>query len=581
MASYYCELSGEAVTNDDAVVVTPSGHLCSKRLLLKKLAENGGVDPFSATGGGDDEVPLSEDQLIAISKLPSLVPPRPPKATTFPNLLKAVSEEYDALVLELLDTRKALEETRRELSQALYQNDAATRVVARIAAERDAARAQLEEWNAGGGGAAAAAASDKRAPPSGGSDGPPSKKPRTEAEEEQDLPLMNDIPASDFEQLQSTWEELHGSRKARQKEAAAKAPTKEQLVEFGAPEHRSTQSWHKTSCKGVTAMRASNSNSADGGSNFVVTAGTDKQLVLYNPETQTVVHSVAVSGGKALTCADVSARYFVAGTAQGLVKAFRVDTGAALETTGGEAASGGGAGVVDVRIHPDDVHVLAASGSGRITMYRIVPDDSDSLLAVAVLKPETESRYTCAALHPDGFLYAAGNEFGDVHLWDLKSKNVASTLACPGSDGNVSVVAICVSNNGYHVAAAYSDAKVRVWDLRKQKLVAALNENSNEEEAAASALLETVECVDFDDSGKYLAYGGTGGIRITTIKEWGVTASYDDSDADDSGSSKKKAAKKHPVSNVAWVGASGIVATSKKHREVEFYGPIGNKKGDE
>lgn len=48
-------------------------------------------------------------------------------------------------MLELFDTRKALEDTRKELSQALYQNDGAIRVVARLCQERDQARQQLEQ----------------------------------------------------------------------------------------------------------------------------------------------------------------------------------------------------------------------------------------------------------------------------------------------------------------------------------------------------------------------------------------------------------------------------------------------------
>eukprot|EP00542_Grammatophora_oceanica_P011783 CAMPEP_0194045120 /NCGR_PEP_ID=MMETSP0009_2-20130614/16493_1 /TAXON_ID=210454 /ORGANISM="Grammatophora oceanica, Strain CCMP 410" /LENGTH=103 /DNA_ID=CAMNT_0038689877 /DNA_START=27 /DNA_END=335 /DNA_ORIENTATION=+ len=60
-----------------------------------------------------------------------------------PNLLHLLQTEYDALILELFDTRQALEQTRKELSQSLYQNDAAVRVIARLAMERDEARQQL------------------------------------------------------------------------------------------------------------------------------------------------------------------------------------------------------------------------------------------------------------------------------------------------------------------------------------------------------------------------------------------------------------------------------------------------------
>ena len=57
--------------------------------------------------------------------------------------LDMLKKEHDALVLEHVDTRKVLEETRRELSQQLYRNDAAIRVLARISQERDAAKKQF------------------------------------------------------------------------------------------------------------------------------------------------------------------------------------------------------------------------------------------------------------------------------------------------------------------------------------------------------------------------------------------------------------------------------------------------------
>ena len=53
--------------------------------------------------------------------------------------------EWDALMVETFNLKSALEETRRELSQALYQNDAAVRVIARLTMERDQARQMLAQ----------------------------------------------------------------------------------------------------------------------------------------------------------------------------------------------------------------------------------------------------------------------------------------------------------------------------------------------------------------------------------------------------------------------------------------------------
>lgn len=69
--------------------------------------------------------------------------PRPPNFTSLPSLLKAFQDEWDALVLETHNTREQLARTREELATALYQHDAAVRVIARLTGERDEAREAL------------------------------------------------------------------------------------------------------------------------------------------------------------------------------------------------------------------------------------------------------------------------------------------------------------------------------------------------------------------------------------------------------------------------------------------------------
>ena len=153
--SFICALTGLTPLTDP--VVTPSGYVCSRRLLLTKLSENGGVDPFDGSGSRR----LDESSLVGLNTAGGIAgglaanPPRPPKASSLPNLMGMIQTEFEAVLLELYDTRMALEETRRELSSALYQNDAAVRVVARLAMERDEARGKLEGYLMTDGGAKA------------------------------------------------------------------------------------------------------------------------------------------------------------------------------------------------------------------------------------------------------------------------------------------------------------------------------------------------------------------------------------------------------------------------------------------
>ncbi len=116
------------------------GSVFEKRLIEAYIAENG-KDPVT----GDE---LSTDELIEV-KTQRVVRPRPPTLTSIPSLLSVFQEEWDALALETYTLRQTLAQTRQELSAALYQHDAAVRVIARLTKERDEARDALSKVTVG------------------------------------------------------------------------------------------------------------------------------------------------------------------------------------------------------------------------------------------------------------------------------------------------------------------------------------------------------------------------------------------------------------------------------------------------
>lgn len=113
-----------------------SGNVFEKRLLDSYIAENK-KDPVTGEEMGPEDV-------VEI-KASRVVRPRPPNATSIPSLLSIFQNEWDALALETYHLKRQLHQTRQELSTALYQHDAACRVIARISQERDEAREALSK----------------------------------------------------------------------------------------------------------------------------------------------------------------------------------------------------------------------------------------------------------------------------------------------------------------------------------------------------------------------------------------------------------------------------------------------------
>jgi pre-mRNA-processing factor 19 len=127
-----CAISGEAPR--EPVASRKSGNVFEKRLIEAHISENH-TDPVT----GED---LAVEDLIEL-KSPQVITPRAPNLTSIPALLSAFQNEWDALVLETHTLKQQLAQTRQELSVALYKNDAAIRVIARLSRERDEAREAL------------------------------------------------------------------------------------------------------------------------------------------------------------------------------------------------------------------------------------------------------------------------------------------------------------------------------------------------------------------------------------------------------------------------------------------------------
>ena len=129
----FCSISG--AVPEQPVVSTKSGHLFEKKLVEKYVKETGKCPVTSESLSLEDLMPLKANKTVK---------PRPSPAASIPGLLGIFHDEWDTLMIETHTLRQSLHTARQELSHALYQHDAATRVIARLIRERDEARSALQ-----------------------------------------------------------------------------------------------------------------------------------------------------------------------------------------------------------------------------------------------------------------------------------------------------------------------------------------------------------------------------------------------------------------------------------------------------
>ena len=133
--------SGMYVVSFDQQTTNLVGNVFEKRLIEAYISENG-TDPVT-------NETLNTDDLIDV-KSSRIVRPRPPTLTSIPSLLSVFQNEWDALALETYTLKHQLMQTRQELSTALYQHDAAVRLIAKLSRERDEARDALSKITTNG-----------------------------------------------------------------------------------------------------------------------------------------------------------------------------------------------------------------------------------------------------------------------------------------------------------------------------------------------------------------------------------------------------------------------------------------------
>lgn len=431
------------------VVSRKSGNVYEKRLIEAYISENG-TEP--TTGAS-----LTTEDLLDIQGSHT-VRPRPPELTSIPALLGAFQQEWDALALEVFTLQQNLAQTRQELSTALYQQDAAVRVIARLTQERDAAREALKNINVG-------------APAQNG-----------DAMHVDSAPL----PESILEKIDTTQAGLMKTR--RKRPVPAEWATADNISLFKPVTSLDTPCAERT----FLDVRKSDNTALIGG----------KRGGAYTVQPSNGSLNAVVSEAESVTAGVwVGSRIAIA-TANGKVKI--VEDGQEVASFGAHSAS-----VSDLALHPSGDILASVSSDGTYALYDV---ESNRLLtqvqASSGMSPKHSSEYaltctelTCTSFHPDGNLLAAGGRNGQLQIFDVKSGSVGGVYELEGP-----AKAIAFSENGTWLAtASEGSTNVSIWDLRKTGAEGLIHTLSTD---------HSVESLDWDYTAQYLLIGGSAGITV-------------------------------------------------------------------
>ncbi|XP_048334064.1 pre-mRNA-processing factor 19 [Ziziphus jujuba] len=477
-----CAISGEVP--EEPVVSRTSGLLFEKRLIERHISDYG---KCPITGE-----PLTMDDVIPI-KTGKIVRPRPVQAASIPGMLGMFQHEWDSLMLSNFALEQQLHTARQELSHALYQHDAACRVIARLKKERDEARsllAQAERPLPASTGVAvnASALSNGRTAPDDEL-GPAGTKVRP------------GISANIFNELTECNAALSQQRKRREI-----PPTLAPSEDIERYTQISSHPLHKTNKPGITSIDIHQKK------DIIATGGFDTNAVIFDRSSGQILSTLS-GHSKKVTSVKFVARddFFLSGSADKTVRIWQGSDDGNYNCS--HILKDHDAEVQAVTVHATNNYFVTASLDNTWCFYEL----SSGLCLTQVNDPSGTDGYTSAAFHPDGLILGTGTTEAIVKIWDVKSQsNVAKFDGHAGA-----VTAISFSENGYFLATAASDG-VKLWDLRKLR---------NFRTFAPYGPDTPTNSVEFDHSGCYLGIAGSD-IRVhqvATVKaEWNVIKTFPD-----------------------------------------------------
>lgn len=438
--SLVCAISG---TTPECPVVTKSGYCFEKRILKKHLEEKGSCPITSEELHWDD---VTE---VAPSQHRKPLHPRNTATASIPGMLSLFQSEWDNVLNCSHELRKSNTETRTQLSHALYQHDAACRVIERLIRERDQARAQvaiLQEQ------LAATQAPIEVVPPT------------------REAGMTDDLK----EKMKDVAKTLTAARRQRSVAGLTDIEVLKKAKVL------TSATLHQASAPGILCLDLHPKDA-----NIVLTGGVDGNVGLFkrssgdqvsklSGHTKRVLHvgfhhqkpNCAISTSMDATCRvwmqqeDHPSKWRTAST----IKVHQSD-------------------VTEAHVHPCGDFFLTSSLDKSWAFH-----DMHSGQLIRHVQDQAAG-ITSINFHPDGLIVGTGMQNAVVALWDATKQESVTNL-----EGHVGpITSLSFSENGYYLATASRDKTVKLWDLRKPICMQTLE------------LEAPVLAARFDKTGQYLA----------------------------------------------------------------------------
>ncbi|OWZ22604.1 Pre-mRNA-processing factor 19 [Phytophthora megakarya] len=518
-----CSLSGQVPTQP--VVSLKSGHVFEKRLLLKYLAQNQQRCPVTG-----EELDGDKD-LLELKTTPSTKSATPasgavlaPEAASIPQLLGTFQSEWDAVMLETFTLKQHLEQTRQELSHALYQHDAACRVIARLNAENATFKERVTKLASG-------AEEDVEMATQDGATLAPEVLANVEAKQKELAKQRKDFKKKDGPERAALLSGLDGWNMV------------------------SSHTLHDSDKPGVTCVAIDSKCPT-----LVATGGVDKHAKIFDTEKQQLVATLT-GHVKKLNHVEFHPTADMVLTASH-DKTVKLWTPQEEGYGVGYTLDGFDDAVTSASIHPTGNYVLSGSLDATWAIHdvrrgqllsRHTLNGELSMPDPAAGKPKkTANEARCARFHPDGAIFGTAAKSKLVQMWALQSLSNVVTF-----EGHTApVTALGFSENGYHLASGSEDGVVKLWDLRKATSFFELDLKKNQPKLKLGA----IHSINFDGSGSHLAVASAQTVQVlkeVSKNHWEVVKTLGD--------------HKAAVTGVQFAPDSSFLASTSMDRALKIY----------